>query len=183
VEICNMSLQHPPISLRAPEPTDVDFLFQLENDHRLWHVTQTLVPFSRFDLESYIFSMDKNNPFAAGQVRLMIELDEEGSAETIGAVDLFDLDALNRRAGIGIVIAEEKRGRGFAGAALLLCTEYAFGDLNLHQLFYNVEQDNFQSLDLFRKQGFEEIGLKRDWNWQNGKWVDEFLLQKINKKE
>ncbi len=181
VEICSMmSLQHPPISLRSPEPADVDFLFQLENDHRLWHVTQTLVPFSRFDLESYILSTDKNNPFVAKQVRLMIEFEENGNAETIGAIDLFDLDALNRRAGIGIVIAEEKRGRGFAGIALSLCTGYAFDDLNLHQLFCNVEHDNLQSLELFINQGFDKIGLKRDWNWRNGKWEDEFLLQKIN---
>ncbi len=183
VEICSMSLQHSSISLRAPEPTDVDFLFQLENDHRVWHVTQTLVPFSRFDLESYIFSMDKNNPFIAKQVRLMIELDERGSTEAIGAIDLFDLDALNRRAGVGIVLAEEKQGMGFAGTALSLCTEYAFGDLNLHQLFCNIEHDNLRSLELFRKQGFEKIGLKKEWNWRNGKWTDEFLLQKINKSE
>jgi len=179
VEICIMSLLSSPIRLRAPEPQDVDFLYELENDHRLWHVSQTQVPYSRFELEQYVLSAEKHDPFVAKQVRFIIELENDGVHEVIGTIDLFELDAINRRAEIGIVISKEKRGMNYAGNALMLCINYAFGDLNFHQLYCNIEQDNYQSLMLFEKYGFQKIGLKRDWNLRNGKWIDEVLMQKI----
>jgi len=42
------------IQLRALEPSDLDFLFTLENDQRLWSISNTLVPFSKFTLKQYI---------------------------------------------------------------------------------------------------------------------------------
>ena len=170
-------LQNASIKLRAPEPNDIDFLFALENDTRLWHVTQTLVPFSRFDMEQYVFSADKQDLFATRQARFMIELVD--LRDPIGAIDLFDVDALNRRAGVGIVITESHRDKGYAGMALDLMTAYAFEHLNLHQLFCHVEADNLSSVKLFEKHGFQRIGLKKDWNLKNGHWVGEYLMQRL----
>ncbi len=177
-------MQHVNIKLRAPEPQDVDFLFELENDRKLWHVSQTLVPFSRFDLEQYIFSVNKQEPFAAGQVRFIIEYiesTENRKPVAIGTADIFALDAINRRAGVGIAILEKYRGRSLAGQALDLLIEYGFNFLNLHQLYCNVEQTNEASLRLFESRRFEVAGVKKQWNRVNGEWVDEYLLQRISK--
>ena len=35
------------VQLRALEPEDIDFLYQLENDQTLWEVSETQAPFSR----------------------------------------------------------------------------------------------------------------------------------------
>ena len=175
-----MCLKQYPIQLRAPEPNDVDFLFQMENDHKLWHVTNTLVPFSRFELEQYVFSTDKSDPFSTKQVRFIIDLEQENQLIPIGTIDLFDIDPLHRRAGIGIMVMEEHRNKGFARTALSLCNTYAFNDLHLHQLYCNIEEDNTASLSLFKADGFEIVGLKKQWNLRNGKWVNEFFMQKIN---
>lgn len=179
LQLCNLMLKKENIILRAPEPGDVDFLFALENDRKLWHVSQTLVPFSRFDLEQYIFSAAKQEPFAAGQVRFMIVLNENGTHETIGTADLFDLDAVNRRGGVGMALTEAYRGRSLAGKALDLLTDYAFNLLNLHQLYCNIETDNDASLRLFKSRNFEVAGLKKAWRFDRGKWKDEYLLQRI----
>ena len=42
------------ISIRAPEPQDVDFLYMMENDKRMWHLSNTLTPFSRFGVEKFV---------------------------------------------------------------------------------------------------------------------------------
>ena len=42
------------IQLRALEPSDLDFLYDLENDQCLWTVSNTLVPFSKYTLKEYI---------------------------------------------------------------------------------------------------------------------------------
>lgn len=174
-------LQKDTIKLRAVEPQDIDFLFRLENDRALWHVSQTLAPFARFDMEQYVFSANKQDPFAAGQVRFVIEFTEDAEPEVIGTIDLFALDAVNRRAGVGIVLLERFREKSFAGKALDILTDYAFNFLNLHQLFCNIEVENEASLKLFKSRGFEVSGLKKDWNRKNGKWADEYLLQLLAK--
>ncbi len=174
-----MGLKKGTIGLRAPEPEDVDFLFQLENNRQLWPVSNTLLPYSRFDLEQYLFSSDKADPFAVRQVRLMIELNQNEVKTTIGTIDLFDIDAVHRRAGVGIVVVSDFRNHNYATTALSICMEYASNELNLHQLYCNIDENNIASLKLFKKSGFEEVGLKKEWNIRNGRWVNEFLLQKI----
>ena len=172
-------LQKNNISLRAPEPHDLDFLFQMENDQKMWHLSNTLTPFSRFDLEQFIMLSDKDI-FATKQARFIIEMKAENVKQQVGAVDLFDFEPQHKRAGVGIMVIEAERKKGIAGAALNLVIEYSFNILGLHQLFCNIEKTNPESVDLFKKNGFEIVGVKKDWNLRNNEWVDEYLLQLIN---
>ena len=173
-------LQKNNIALRAPEPDDVDFLYDLENNQQLWHISNTSSPFSRFDLEQFVFQTEKD-AFVAGQARFMIDNNGGGERKTIGTIDLFSLEAKHRRAGIGISIIEEERGMGFASVALDIVIDYSFSVLNLHQLFCNIEADNVKSLQLFESKGFLRAGKKIDWNMKDGDWVDEYLLQLVKK--
>ena len=68
---------------------------------------------------------------------------------------------------------------GFAGDALDLLIEYVQKKLTLKQLYCNIESSNKNSIKLFKKFGFVESGLKKDWNYFEGKWVDELFLQNI----
>jgi diamine N-acetyltransferase len=112
----------------------------------------------------------------------MVDYKEEEQTRTIGAIDVFDFNAHNRRAGIGISIIENKRQKGYAGTALDILIEYMFGHLNLHQIYCNIEKNNTESIGLFTSRGFKETGIKRDWNLRNNKWIDEHLFQLINSK-
>lgn len=170
------------LSLRAPEPEDVDFLFKIENDQKLWHLSNTLTPFSRFDLEQFVLQSDKDI-FQTKQARFMIVSELKSGARLIGAVDLFDFDPIHRRAGLGIVISEEERKKGYAGKAIDLIIEYAYNVLELHQLYCNIESTNEESIKLFTKKGFKITGVKKDWNKRKGKWVDELFLQLIRSSE
>lgn len=168
------------LKLRAIEPEDIDVIFKWENDDSLWHLSNTLIPFSRFDLEQYVMNADKDI-FQVKQLRLMIEDCTDEKAEPIGCIDLFDFDPIHRRAGIGILIDKDKQRSGNASTALDLLIQYAFNTLNLHQLFCNIEEDNQKSIDLFKKKHFQEIGVKKDWNLRGGEWINELSLQLINK--
>lgn len=173
-----MKLRSSEIQLRAPEPSDVDLLYRWENDEELWHLSNTLAPFSRFTLEQYIL----NNPadiYAHRQLRLMIDLvsGTGASRQTIGTIDLFEFDPVHQRAGIGILIIDEHRKKGYATKALKMMIKYSFEHLNLHQLFCNIATDNTASLKLFQKLNFQIIGRKRDWLLINNQWKDELLLQ------
>lgn len=172
-----MILNNDKIKLRAPEISDLDIIFNIENNVELWHLSNTISPFSRFDLEQYIISLDKDI-FKTGQLRLMIE---DAGKNVVGIVDLFDFDPLNRRAGVGIIILKDMQRKGYAKSALELLTEYCESILQLHQLYCNIEVDNVASVKLFEQLGFVRVGIKKDWNRNKDYWKDELFLQKILK--
>jgi diamine N-acetyltransferase len=171
------------ILLRALEPEDIDILYQWENDTEIWHLSNTITPFSRFVLEQYLVN-SQEDIFTTKQLRLMIDLTcTEGNAKTIGSIDLFDFSPNHKRAGVGIMITKEERGKGYASESLDLVIDYSFNTLDLHQLFCNISRDNAISLKLFQKHGFEIVGAKKDWINIKGMWIDEYLLQLINHNE
>ena len=168
------------LQLRALEPADVDILYQWENDTSIWHLSNTLTPFSRFAMEQYVLNAG-DDIFTAKQVRLMIDNHQADPVRTIGCIDLFDFDPINLRAGVGIMIIEKERGQGYASEALDLILDYAFNFLRLHQLYSNVTAANTASLELFKKKQFSIIGVKKEWLRTDDTWSDEYILQLINK--
>ncbi len=171
------------LQLRAPEPSDMDLLYQWENDTTLWKASNTLIPFSRFQLEEYIMNA-KQDIFAARQLRLMIDLcTDPVNPLTIGSVDLFEFDPMHLRAGVGILISEQYRKMGYAREALEILIRYSFTMLQLHQLYCNILAGNDASCSLFEHLGFIRCGVKADWNNEGESWQDEFMYQLINKHE
>ncbi len=170
-------LKGPHIHLRALEPTDIDFLFDTENNSIFWEVSSTQTPFSRHILEQYIANAHLDI-YEAKQLRLMIV--ENDSNESIGIIDLFDFNPQHHRAGIGIMVIASAQQKGYASAALSLLIPYSFTTLQLHQLFANITSDNSRSLALFKNQGFSSVGIKKEWIHSNGQFKDEILFQLIN---
>ncbi len=175
------------IKLRALEPQDINRLYRWENDSSIWSVSGTLVPFSKFVLEEFVTQVHQDI-YTNKQLRLMIDLiyfdedDEDESARSIGCVDLFEFDPKNKRAGVGIMIADKAdRGRGYATEALHLIVDYGFEVLDLHQIYSNIRIENESSVALFKKVGFEVTGLKQDWIYEQGKFFDEYTLQLLKK--
>lgn len=170
-------LQSSKIQLRAVEPSDIQFLYELENDPMVWRAGNTITPFSRYQIEQYVFSCH-HDFYAEKQLRLMIDLGE-GTKEKrcIGAVDLFDFDPHHRRAGIGILIIPEEREKGYASEAIELVKTYASEVLNLHQVYCSVISNNKASISLFSKAGFIRCGIRKDWRFSDNKWIDEVMFQ------
>ena len=168
------------IFFRALEPSDVEILYEWENDRSIWRLGNTIVPFSKFILEQYIKNSHQDI-YTAKQLRLMIDVnDKTNNLKTVGCIDLFDFDPVNMRAGVGILIDKGNRGKGFALKALKNLIEYAFDVLNLHQLYCNITVDNKSSIDLFKQVNFEIVGLKKQWRKNKDSWIDEYMLQLIN---
>jgi diamine N-acetyltransferase len=174
-----VTLQGQNIYLRALEPEDLGFIYAIENDETIWEVSNTITPYSKFLIRQYLENAHQDI-YEAKQLRLAIC--KKNIAEAIGLIDLFDFDAKNKRAGIGIIIKNETdRNNGFGKEALGLMIAYSFRQLQLHQLYANIGTDNQASLSLFTTFGFEEIGVKKDWNFTNNAFHDEAVFQLIKK--
>ncbi len=173
-------LENDKITLRGIEIKDVDFLYKWENDRSNWSISHTISPYSRQVLMHYIENV--TDVYSDKQLRLVIESIEE--KRPLGTVDLFDCDFKNRKAGIGILIAEQTdRNKGWASEVLNLILPYCFQVLNLHQVYCNILENNPESIHLFEKYGFKKLALKKDWVLVDGEFQNEWLLQKINEDE
>jgi len=171
-------MKYEEIKLRALEPEDLELLYEWENDDSNWIVSNTISPFSRFTLKRYLENSHKSI-YETGQLRLMI--DHISDKVTIGTIDLFDFDPFHKRAGIGILIAnDEYRKKGYASMALTCLSEYCFRTLHLHQIYCNILSSNNGSMELFRKHGFVETGIRKDWILASDGFLDEHSFQLIN---
>lgn len=166
------------IRLRALEPEDLELLYKWENNESNWIISNTVSPFSRFTLKRYLKNSHKTI-YETGQLRLMIEV--LAGNVTIGTVDLFDFDPFHKRAGIGILIAEESyRRQGYASMAIKCLTGYCFKTLQMHQLYCNILANNLESIDMFTKLGFVKVGVKKEWIKSGDSYIDEYMFQMID---
>ncbi|MBB4035308.1 diamine N-acetyltransferase [Dysgonomonas hofstadii] len=173
-----MLLKNSQIALRAVEPEDLDTLYKWENSTALWIHGNTLAPYSKLVLRQYINDALEMDIYQSKQLRLMVTYTENGA--TIGTVDLYDIDAHHRRAGIGILIDEAYRQKGYAFQALQLMADYAFSFLYLHQIYAYISISNTKSIALFEKSGYKKIGVLKDWIQRTDKFEDVKLYQLIN---
>ncbi len=163
------------ITLRGVEPADIDMMYGVENDISNWGLSGVTQPFSRYMLERFVESQ-RDDIYVTRQLRLMAETD---GGEVVGMVDLFDFDPSNHRAGVGIYVEAGCRGRGYGEQMLRALHSYCSSVLQLRQLWCGVEADNDASLRLFRKVGYREVGVRREWMWREGGYCDEVMFQFI----
>jgi diamine N-acetyltransferase len=164
------------INLRGLLLEDLTFLYTIENDDSLWELSQIQTPYSKDVLQKYLETA-QNDIKKLKQLRLVIT---SKTNEPLGFIDLFDFDSHNKHAGVGIVITEAHRGKGYGKDALSVLMNYSFTNLGLQQLYSNVLEDNNVSIRLFESLGFEKVGLKKNWRFYKGCYKNEYLFQFIN---
>ena len=164
------------IALRALEPEDLDTLYAWENDTTIWSVGRTTAPYSRSLLQSYIDNYDADI-YSARQLRLMVV--EQSSGQAVGAVDLYEFDPVNLRAGVGILIDRAFSGRGYGRRAVSLIERYSASRLGIHQLWAVVPADNLPCRALFDSLDYKINGRLRSWIKVGPTYTDAFLYQHL----
>lgn len=164
------------IELRPLEPTDLDTLYNWENDSALWVVSDTVAPYSRAALWQYLENYT-GDIFAQRQLRLMISLAGDGTP--VGTIDFLNFDPLNNRAELGLFIAAEHRGKGLGHQALELLTAYAREHLGLRQLYVFIALDNTVCLKMFEDYGYRRVGVIQSWVKRGSTYRDVALLQMV----
>ena len=147
------------IYIRALEPEDLELIYTIENDENIWEVSQTQTPYSRYLIKQYLENSHKDI-YEVKQLRLVVT---SYDGKDVGLIDLFDFDPKNKKIGLGILILDEERGKHLGTEALALVLDFTFKNLNVHQIYANVLDDNRASIKLFEKFGFVATGIKKDW--------------------
>ncbi len=114
---------------------------------------------------------EENESLSSGCLRLY--------ALPFGCVDLYNYDPLNRRAAVGIMVANEFRRQGYGLAMLHALHELAASNFQLHTLYADIAATNSASIALFEKAGYSRCGLFHDWLVVKEIFVDSIRMQKI----
>ena len=150
----------------------------------MWADSDTHNPLSRHELRQYIEN-STGDIYRDGQLRLIIEGCEIApisdtqyplsDTRTLGCIDLFDFDARNRKAAIGMYIAPEARGKGVGKQAVQELLDYAFGFLHLRMVYAIISVNNVSCSHIYEQMGFIPSSILKAWTLEG----DAILWQKI----
>jgi len=91
-------------------------------------------------------------------------LDAVGSF--LGFAAIVELDVAAREGEIGYVVVREARGRGVAGRALRLVTDWAFDELRLERVELRIDVANEPSIRVAERAGYRRDGVLRSLHFK-----------------
>jgi diamine N-acetyltransferase len=141
------------IVMRSVDFSDVDtiLLWENSNNEPLYGIFEER--YTRKNVELFVMLQMQYSLEQTEQLRLMI-CSHEG--ERLGCIDLTEYDG--RKAFVSILIFDlHNRRKGFGGEALQLLISYA-KSLGMRSLYATILPQNEQSLHLFERAGFEDLG-------------------------
>jgi RimJ/RimL family protein N-acetyltransferase len=148
--------------LRAHDATDVGALFALFTDPatmRYWGAPPWT---ERAQAEAMI---ERAAAAFAAREAIRFALAPRAGGAMIGTCTLFAVDAQNRRAEMGYILAPAAWGRGLMHEALTALLAWGFGPLGLHRVEADVDPRNVPSVKALERLGFVREGFLRQ-RWQ-----------------
>jgi ribosomal-protein-alanine N-acetyltransferase len=157
--------------IRPLAPGDARELLALRLANR-----EFLAPFDPVRPDEF-FTLEAQAEIARNANGLKFAILDDG--ELAGTISLSNVAyEAARSANLGYWVDAKRNGRGLATHAVAALVEHAFGTLDLHRLEAGTLVDNVASRRVLEKNGFELIGLARNYLHIGGAWRDHLLFQR-----
>ncbi|MCX6804370.1 MAG: GNAT family N-acetyltransferase [Candidatus Diapherotrites archaeon] len=98
--------------------------------------------------------------------------------EDIGILDLYKINAQDKKAAIGYGITADKWGKGYGKQVCALGLEIAKKKLKLHTAEATADPENKASIAVLEKNGFKLIGTVEDYYFDRRKFISRTLYYK-----
>ncbi|EKU96306.1 acetyltransferase, ribosomal protein N-acetylase [Leptolyngbya sp. PCC 7375] len=151
--------------LRALEKTDLEFIHKLNNNRNImayWFEE----PYESFDELEDLYKKHIHD----NTERRFIAEDSDGNS--IGLVELLEIDYIHRTSEFAIIISPGYQGKGFARSLIAQALDYAFSILNLNKVYLLVAVENEKAIHLYDQSGFTEEGRLIQEVFTGGKYRD-----------
>lgn len=99
--------------------------------------------------------------------------------QKVGILDLYKISKQDKKAALGYGILREQWGKGYGTLACKIGVYYAKNKLKLHSLEATADPKNLASQRILEKNGFEKVGVAKDYYFDRGKYIDRALYGKI----
>lgn len=150
------------VRLRHLEPSDLPPLHRLATDPRVrgsWRTRGDLWSFAQVE---HHLAADPHVGLVATAI---------GEDEPLGLVELHDLDLIDARAQLAVLVHPSAWAAGIGAEAAVLFARFAFGSLPLEKLACTVQASNVRAVDALRRVLEHEGTLRRHLN-VHGTWID-----------
>lgn len=95
----------------------------------------------------------------------------------VGNTSLHEIDYVDRRAMLGIVIGRKDFwDKGIGTEAVALLCRHAFETLNLHKVCLNCDATNERALKVYARLGFKVEGRRREQHFYEGRYLDDVIM-------
>ena len=109
----------------------------------------------------------------------VVVVEHDGAVIGWASLNVFNpRDAYRHVADISVYVARASRGKG-AGTALLSRLVELARDIGFHKLVLAGFPDNAAGVALYRRSGFNEVGIYREQGRLDGRWVDVLLMERL----
>lgn len=154
------------LQLRAVEKHDLPFLHKLHNN------TKTMSYFFEEPFETIRELEDLYEKHVHNQTERRFIIEEIKTRLSVGVLSLIEIDEINRRCEIDIIVDEAFQGKGYGKSGFILGIKYGFDILNLKKIYLLLLPNNIAGMKIYQYAGFKrECRLKKEY-FVNGKYVD-----------
>lgn len=154
------------LQLRALEKADLTFLHSLHNN------SKTMGYFFEEPFETIRELEDLYEKHVHNQMERRFVLEVVSTGETVGVLSLIEIDEINRKCEIDIIVDERFQGRGYGRHGFVLGIKYAFDVLNLKKVYLLLLPTNETGMKVYKYAGFKkECRLKKEY-FVNGSYWD-----------
>jgi RimJ/RimL family protein N-acetyltransferase len=145
------------------------------NDPELMRLMDRKQPVTPVEHEAWFASLGRRSDCAY----FAIEMLDDGAH--VGNVWLWDIDRRNRKAELRVVVGDMgARGRGLGSEAIDRLCRYGFDQVGLHRIYAYVLGINPSGRRAFERAGFTIEGTLRDDRWAVDRFIDSYLLARVN---
>ncbi|TDF98960.1 N-acetyltransferase [Paenibacillus piri] len=155
------------VRLRAFEPEHIKELHRWLNDP----VSIEMVGRTPLTYEQTVKHVEKKRQ--NGDLVLAIANEDD---QLIGWIFLQHIEYEHGRAGIGILLSPEARGRGYGLSAMRQMVAIGFGQLRLNKIYLTTRGINEQAIGLYKKVGFVVEGQLRKHGYSGGQYYDTYFM-------
>lgn len=160
-------------AIRPVDYGDEQFLLEVRNNHDTWIYLDDIRMVSIESQKQWITKLASNF-----NNRYFIVLKDNIS---IGMARLTQIDMGNRSICIGYDMHPDYRGQGYIYNIYKMLLTYCYDFLNINRVFLLTMKFNTRALHVYKKIGFREEGVLREYLFRNGKYEDAIIMSFLEK--
>lgn len=166
-------MAEPRVFLRKVDVSDAGLIARWYNDRKNIKYMNPIIRCKSHSAESMEHELKSSMP--EREQLFMVCLKEDG--RPIGHAGIDDIEMDDRRGEIFFLIGERgEQGKGYGKEIAKQLLDHAFAEMHFNTLFATVTVENAASVAVLEKVGFRKIGVRREYNFIDGKYLDEVFL-------
>jgi RimJ/RimL family protein N-acetyltransferase len=167
------------LRLRPLRPEDGAALLRYRSDPEVCRY-QAWEPSGAAEVDEFIARMSTLEPDTP-ETWFQLAICSRDTGRLVGDCGLHFRVGRDHEAEIGISLAPEFHGRGYATEALEAVLGYLFGTLGKHRVIASVDPRNHASLRLMERIGLRREAHFRESLWFKGQWADDVICAMLRR--